>query len=122
VSRADFPALGVGDYVVAGTTVLGDSAVVYHVGMPYVAGVSVVRVKSSVDSVDAAKGTVTAGALVIDYTPYLSTDPRLAPVAGETVEAVGTQPAPGGALVVSPSGDGISLAPAAATAEQANRH
>jgi hypothetical protein len=93
---------------------------VYHVGRPYIPGVSAVGVKALVASVDASRGSVTAGALVIDYTPHLSVDPTLAPSAGETVQAVGTQPVARGALVVSPSGYGILLVPAA-TATRTSR-
>jgi hypothetical protein len=115
VAREDVFAFRLGDYVVAGSTAADALAVVYHVGMPYVPGVSAVRVKAPVDSVDTARGSVTAGALLIDYTAHLSVDPNLEPLPGQTVHVAGTQPAPRGALVVNPSGYGISLDRAAAT-------
>ncbi len=122
VSQAEASVFRLGDYVVAGATAPGAPAIVYSAGMPYVPGVSTVRVKAPIASVDAGRGTVTAGKLVINYTPHLSNDPTLAPSTGETVQAVGIQPAPGGALIVSPSGDGISLIQAsAAVADLANR-
>jgi len=83
--------------------------------------VSAVRVKAPVGSVDPARGSVTAGELVIDYTPHLSVDPTLAPSAGQTVQVVGTQPVPRGALVVNRSGDGISLVSASVATERTNR-
>jgi hypothetical protein len=115
VAPEDAFAFRMGDYVVAGSTAADTLAVVYHVGMPYIPGVSAVRVKAPVGSVDAARGSVTAGALLIDYTAYLSVDPNLEPVPGQTVHVAGTQPVPRGALVVNPSGFGISLDLAAAT-------
>jgi hypothetical protein len=121
VSAADTPSFRQGDYVVAGATEPGAEAVVYHVGIPYVPGISTVRVKAAVAGADVVKGTVTAGALTVDYTPHLSFDPTLAPSIGDTVQAAGTQPLLGGALVVRPSGDGISLAVGSASPERANR-
>jgi hypothetical protein len=114
VAREEAATYRQGDYVVAGSTAVGALAVVYHVGMPYIPGVSAVRLKAPVGSVDVSRGSITAGALVIDYTPHLSVAPTFTPAAGETVQAVGTQPVPRGALVVSPSGYGISIVPASA--------
>jgi hypothetical protein len=108
VSPDEAAAFALHDYVVAAAS--GDGpAVVYHVGAPYSPGVSAVRVKTQVASVNLATGTLSAGGLSVDYTPHLSVDPTLAPSAGASVEVSGTQPARGGILVVSGSGDGISL-------------
>ena len=117
VTSAEASALVVGDYVVAGAAGSGLPGVVYHVGMPYAPGISTVRVKAPVDSVDLTTGRLTAGTLIADYTPHLSVEPSLAPSVGETVEITGTQPVLGGLLVVSSSGDGISLATVTADSE-----
>jgi hypothetical protein len=117
VASTEASALAIGDYVVAGAAQPSAPGVVYHVGAPYSPGISTVRVKAPVESVDLLQGRLTAGALVVDYTPHLSVDPSLAPSAGDTVEVTGTQPAHGGVLVVSSSGDGISLATLAAGPE-----
>jgi hypothetical protein len=109
VSAAETDSFDVGDYVVAGATLSGDTAMVYHVGFPYVAGVSPVSVKGRVASIDAAAGTLTVGKLTIDYTAQLSTDPTLTAGLGNTVQAAGTQPVAFGTLVVDPSGNGIAV-------------
>jgi hypothetical protein len=98
----------VGDYVVAAAD---DSqmAVVYHTGLPYVPGVSAVRIKGLVAEVDTATGTLTVGNLTIDYTAHLSADPTLSPSVGDSVEAAGVQPVSTGALVIPASGSALSI-------------
>ena len=99
-----------GDYVVAAVARSGATAVVYQLGSPYVPGISTVRLKGTVQSVDVAKGRLAVGALVVDYTPQLATDPAFLPSVGETIEVVGVQPSFGGILVVNSSGHGVSVA------------
>jgi hypothetical protein len=77
----------------------GSAALVYHVGSPYVPGLSVVRLRGAVQSVDAATGRLSVGALVVDHTYQLSVEPTFAPSVGETIEVRGIQPAPKGVLI-----------------------
>ena len=107
---ADF---AVGDYVVAGTAPSGAPAIVYHVGAPYVPGVSTVRVKGAVQVVDSSTARLTVGALTIDYAQQLSAEPSFSPVIGDVVNVAGVQPAPRSVLLVDASGSGISVVAAA---------
>jgi hypothetical protein len=100
VARDEASLVTVGDYVVAAAAHAGSTAVVYHVNLPYVPGVSTVRVKGVVRSADVATGQLSVGSLAADYTPLLATSPTFSPAAGETIEAAGVQPALGGVLVV----------------------
>jgi hypothetical protein len=104
--------LSIGDYVVAGAN-NGALAVVYHTGMPYAAGLSSVRVKAPVAAVDLRAGTLTVGALTVDYAAQLSVNPTLAPSVGDVVEVTGIQPLARGALIVGSSHGGLSVASAA---------
>jgi hypothetical protein len=112
VPSGEAESFSVGDYLVAGAAP-GAMAVVYHAGVPYVAGLSAVRVKASVGTVDPTTGRLTVGALTVDYTAQLSLDPALAPAAGDVVEVSGIQPVGAGALIVSSSGGGLTVASAA---------
>jgi hypothetical protein len=96
----------VGDYVVAGAVAANGAALVYHVGVPYVPGVSLVRVKAPVDAVDPAVARLTVGGLTVDYSQHLSLEPEFLPAEGETIEAVGVQPSPLGLLVASEAASG----------------
>jgi hypothetical protein len=100
VSAEDAADFSVGDYVVAGAIQSDAAALVYHVGLPYVPGVSQVRVKGALDSVDAATGKLSIGALVIDYTPYLAGRPDFDAETGDVVEITGVQPSIQGLLLV----------------------
>jgi hypothetical protein len=91
----------VGDYVVAGAVRSGAAALVYHVGAPYVPGVSAVRLRGAVQSVEMATGRLAVGALVVDHTYQLSIEPTFAPSVGDTIELQGVQPAPRGVLIAS---------------------
>jgi hypothetical protein len=79
--------------------------------VPYVAGLSAVRVKATVASVDPSRGMLTAGGLTVDYTAHLSLDPGVAPAVGDVVEISGIQPIAGGMLIVGSSGGGLRVAP-----------
>jgi hypothetical protein len=109
VTADDVSQYAVGDYVVAGATTRGATAVVYHVGAPYVPGASTVRVKASVDSVNPAVANLTVGALTVDYAQQLTTNPGFSVAKGETIEAEGIQPSPRGLLLVPSSGEGVSV-------------
>jgi hypothetical protein len=100
VAAEDVSILSVGDYVVAGTVAKDSPAIIYHVGLPYVAGVSQVRIKGALSSVDPAAGKLQVGALTIDYTPSLSANPSFAAEVGKSVEVAGVQPSAGGVLLV----------------------
>jgi hypothetical protein len=76
--------------------------VVYNVGTPYVAGVSLVRIKNIVTSVDAALGTVSFGTTLVDYTPILSSNPGVAPAVDQVFEAAGVQPVEKGVVIARP--------------------
>jgi hypothetical protein len=103
VSTEDVREFAVGDYVVAAAN--GDAApVIYHVGLPYVPGVSPTRVKGAVNSVDLPMGRFTVGDLTIDYTQLLSANPTFSPVLGEIVEVLGVQPASGSVLIIDSDG------------------
>ena len=109
VSAEDVDGLVIGDYVVAASG-SGASPVVYQVGLPYVPGVSPTRVRGTVSAADMATGRLTVGELSIDYTQLLSSDPTLSPaVAGQTIEAVGVQPASGRVLIVNSAGGSVSV-------------
>jgi hypothetical protein len=109
VSAEDVGLFSVGDYVVAGVPNLQTSAVVYHVGLPYVPGVSPVRVNGAVTAVDSAKGTLSIGSLALDYTPQLATTPLLEPQVGDSAQAIGVQPARGGVMVLTTCASGLLL-------------
>ena len=94
---ADF---AVGDYVVAGAARSDATAIVYHVGAPYVPGVSTVRAKGAVGSVDSATAKLAIGALTIDYAQQLSAEPAFSPAMGDVVEVAGIQPAFGSVLIL----------------------
>ena len=74
----------------------------YHVGSPYVAGVSTIQLKAPVTAVDVALGRASLGFATVDYTAVLSVDPDVAPQVGESFVAVGTQPAVGGVVLAGP--------------------
>jgi hypothetical protein len=109
LSADDAAALAVGDYVVAAALTSESAAVVYPVGVLYQPGVSAVRVKGSIESVDLSKGSLAVGGLSIDYTAHLAAGLMSPPVAGDVVEAVGVRPAAGGVLLIDSSGDGVRV-------------
>jgi hypothetical protein len=109
VSAADVDLFQVGDYVVAGSVASGTSTVAYHVGVPYVPGVSPVRVKGAVTAIDLTKGTLSIGTLSLDYTPQLATAPMLEPQVGDAARAVGVQPAQQGPMLLSTCASGLLL-------------
>jgi hypothetical protein len=113
----DASLFSVGDYIVAGGAT-GAMAIVYHTGIPYIAGVSTVRVKACVDSVNQALGSLTVGGLTVDYAAQLALNPGLAPSHGDVVEVSGVQPTAGGTLLVSSAGGGLAVAPAATMADR----
>jgi hypothetical protein len=108
VSADETASLAVGDYIVAGATT-SSTALVYHVGLPYVAGVSSVRIKGPVASVNPNTAKLIVGGLTVDYVQVLSAQPAFAAGSGQTIEAVGVQPGPGQPLLVGHSADGISV-------------
>jgi hypothetical protein len=115
-------AFSVGDYVVAGLTTKGAMAVIYPVGLTYIPGVSTVRVKGSVTTVDSSTGSFGMGPLSVDYTAQLAATPTLAIAVGDVVEIVGLQPNHGGVLLVDSADGSIALAADVANVEAlANR-
>jgi hypothetical protein len=108
IAADQLSAFTVGDYVVAGMQP-GATAIVYHVGLPYVPGVSPVRVRGAVDSTDATTGKLSIGALTVDYNRQLSAEPTFLPKIGDVISALGVQPLSGSPLLVDSSGDGISI-------------
>jgi hypothetical protein len=109
ITASEAASLAVGDYIVAGAAP-HSLAVVYQVGVPYVSGISVVRVKGPVDEVNSVTGRLTIGSLAVDYTSQLSAKPGLAPAAGDVVDVAGIQPLSGGALIVGSSANALTLA------------
>jgi hypothetical protein len=105
-----------GDYVVAGAA-SGAMAVIYHAGVPYIPGVSTVRVKASINTVDSTTGRLTVGGLTVDYTSQLSLNPTLAPAPGTAIEVFGTQPVARGTLLIG-SGVGLTAAPEAPVSDR----
>ncbi len=67
----------------------GDLAAVYRTGQAYVAGVSPVTLRGVVGSVDLSRGTMSVGALAIDYTSYLVSQPQFQPELDEVIEVDG---------------------------------
>jgi hypothetical protein len=114
IAADQLSAFAVGDYVVAGIVQPGAIAIVYHVGLPYVPGVSPVRVRGAVDSTDATTGKLSIGALTVDYNRQLSAEPTFLPKIGDVISALGVQPLSGSPLLVDSSGDGISIIVASA--------
>ena len=100
----------VGDYVIAAGDETGILGVLYPLGETYVAGSSAVSVVGRVSSTDASVAAFTVGRVSVDYSGYLVTDPRYEPTAGSLVQARGTQPVPGGQVVL--AADGASSASA----------
>jgi hypothetical protein len=109
ISSSDVDLFHIGDYVVAASPRVDSPAVVYHVGVPYVAGVSPVRVKGAVTAVDSGKGALSISNLTLDYTPQLAAAPLLQPQIGDTVQAVGVQPAAEGIMVLGTCASGLVL-------------
>ena len=118
LSAGEASEFAVGDYVVAGAEDVAAQAILYHVGLPYVAGVSAVRIKAPVDSVDLAIGQLNVGTLTVDYTAHLAVDPTISPTAGQSIEAVGVQPTVGGVLLVGSSGGGLAISSAQDSADR----
>jgi len=100
-TRPDLVAsLAVGDYVVAAGN-SGELADVYPAGQAYVPGVSPVRLRGVVSSVDSSRATLSVGSLAIDYASYLVSQPQFQPQVDDVVEVDGVQPAFGGSLLAS---------------------
>jgi hypothetical protein len=74
-------------------------------GSQYVAGVSDVAIKGQVTSVDYRLASAGVGAASIDYSAQLSVDPELAPILGDSIEALGTQPLAHGKVIVGVQSD-----------------
>jgi hypothetical protein len=90
--------VAVGDYVVA-TGNAGDLAGVFEIGQAYLPGVSPVAVRGAVGSVDPSRGTMSVGALTINYASYLVSDPQFEPQVDQVVEVDGIQPAASSSLL-----------------------
>jgi hypothetical protein len=97
--------IALGDYVVIAGGRDRVASIVYRVGSTYVPGVSRVTVRGAVGAVDTAHATATVGNVVVDYVSHLANAPDYVPETGAVLEATGTQPQPGGAILVG-SGDG----------------
>jgi hypothetical protein len=90
--------LAVGDYVLAAGN--GDElAQVFETGQTYVPGVSPVELRGAVGSVDPSRGTMSVGAVTVDYAAYLVSEPQFQPQVDQLVEINGLQPAGGGSLL-----------------------
>jgi hypothetical protein len=90
--------VAVGDYVVA----IGNDGApvgVFETGQPYLPGVSPVSLRGAVSSVDPSRGTMSVGALTIDYASYLVSDPQFQPQVDQVVEVDGVQPAASSSLL-----------------------
>jgi hypothetical protein len=102
---ADGHGFAPGDFVVAGThPQIGVTA--YHVGSPYVPGVSTVQLKAPVTAVDIAMGTASLGGATVDYTRLLSADPTVAPELGASFALAGIQPVAKGVVLAGPDARG----------------
>jgi hypothetical protein len=89
-----------GDYVVVAGDSQGGLSLVYPVGIAYVPGASLVTVRGSIAAVDTGRATARVGTVLVDYSAYLATNPNYVPESGDTFEVTGTQPQPGGAVLV----------------------
>ena len=92
----------VGDYVVVAADAEGKVGVLYSAGIAYVPGASPVMVMGQIQSADASRARLSVGTAVLDYSAHLAVDPSFAPVSGAIIEARGTQPVPGGTIVIGP--------------------
>jgi len=109
VSASAAQDFAIGDYVVVASTGADSPSFAYHIGLPYVPGVSAVRIKGVIRSVDVALGRLSVGNITLDYTPQLAVFPSLTPAAGNIVEAIGVQPAPKGIIVADTCAAGVLL-------------
>ena len=92
----------VGDYVVAAQLEGQTRAIAYPVGLPYVPGVSAVRIKATASSADLNAGQVAFGPTRVDFTPLLSAAPLFAPQPNDLLVFAGIQPMPGGVVLAGP--------------------
>ena len=99
ISASDAASLQVGDYVVVADT-FNEAATVGAIDETYVPGVSVIRVRGRVQSVSADTAKVVVNGLVVDYAAALTNSPSLSIANGSLVEFSGTQPTPGGTVLV----------------------
>ncbi len=99
ISAADAVDLQVGDYVVVGD-IFDETATVGAVDGTYVPGVSVIRVRGRVQSVSADTAQLVVNGVVVDYAAALTNSPSLSVANGSLVEFSGTQPTPGGTVLV----------------------
>jgi hypothetical protein len=105
IADGNFDSFALGDFVVAGThPEIGVTA--YHVGSPYVAGVSRVQLKAPVTGVDVAVGTASLGGATVDYTRLLSANPEVVPEVGASFSVVGIQPVAKGVVLAGPNARG----------------
>jgi hypothetical protein len=98
VDALDAGELNVGDYVVVGA-LSASSPAIYAMGIPYIPGVSTVRLRGAVNGVDAGNGTVSIAGAVVDYTSALVENPQLSIAVGDTINVGGTLPATGASLI-----------------------
>jgi hypothetical protein len=105
IAVADSGGFTVGDFAVAAAHPVS-GVTVYHVGSPYIPGLSKVQLKAPVAAVNLAVGTAVLGITTVDYTALLSVDPNAAPEVGESFVAAGVQPVARGAVVAGPRGRG----------------
>jgi len=99
ISASDAESLQVGDYVVVADT-FGESATIGAVGEMYVPGVSVIRVRGRVQSVSDDTAKLVVNGVVVDYAAALTNSPSLSIQNGSLIEFSGTQPTPGGTVLV----------------------
>jgi hypothetical protein len=97
----------VGQYVLAAADRKGQLSVLLSLDDNYVPGSSTVWLKGSVTSVSPAIGKFAVGGVSLDYSAYLSTDPEFSVQVGDTVEAYGIQPQPGGSVLLGIHGGGL---------------
>jgi hypothetical protein len=101
-----------GDYVMAAGNGDGQLQVLYSMEGRYVPGASPVMVVGTVGAVDGTHALTTVGITRFDYSSRLVRSPDYRPHTGELVQFSGTQPVPGGSVLVqesSPAGGNFSL-------------
>jgi len=101
VDRSDLGAsFASGDYVMAAGNGDGQLQVLYPVGSAYVPGASTVMVVGTIKAVNGPHSSITLGSTTFDYSSRLVGNPDYTPHSGELAHFTGTQPVPGGLVLV----------------------
>ena len=98
----------VGDYVLAAGSD-GELQILIPMGTQYVPGASPVMIRGYVSGVDASVAVLTVGGVTLDYSPQLSIAPTFSPTVGSPIEFSGTQPLPGGSVLLGIHGGDSSV-------------